>query len=142
MAARPRVIADAGVLVALIEREEPHHAWAAGQAKRILAPMLTCESVLSEACFVLRATSGGVDALWRMIDGGGVQLAFALGAESDPVKRLMLKYRDLPMSLADACLVRMSELFPSHLVFTLDHHFRIYRRHRRRPVPLLTPATG
>ena len=75
-----------------------------------------------------------------MIDRGGVQVSFSLVAEGERIKQLMLKYRDMPMSLADACLVRMSELFPMHLVFTLDHHFRVYRRHRRLVVPLLTPA--
>lgn len=141
-ASRPRALVDAGVLVALIERREAHHEWAADQARRVLAPMLTCESVLSEACFLLRATTGGVESLWRMIDGGGVQIAFSLAAEAAVVKRLMMKYRDLPMSLADACLVRMSELFPAHLVFTLDHHFRVYRKHRRMLVPLLMPANA
>jgi predicted nucleic acid-binding protein len=130
---------DAGPLVALIEGSEPHHPWAAEQARRILAPMITCESVLSEARFLLRATPGGVESLWRMIEGGAVQIAFSLAAEADAVKRLMAKYRDPPISLADACLVRMSELYPAHLVFTLDRHFRIYRRHRRRVLPLLIP---
>lgn len=139
---KPRVIADAGVLVALIELNEPHHDWAVDQSRRILAPMLTCESVLSEACFLLRHTPGGVQALWSQIEQGGLQVAFSLMNERDAVRRMMLKYADLPMSLADACLVRMSELFPTHLVFTLDHHFRIYRRNHRRVVPILSPATA
>lgn len=137
-----RAIADASALVALIERREPHHAWAAAQARRMTAPLLTCESVLSEAIFLLRSTAGGLESLWRMIDAGAVQVAFSLAAEADAVKRLLLKYRDVPMSLADSCLVRMSELFPAHLVFTLDHHFRVYRRHRRQIVPLLIPPDG
>lgn len=136
-AGRPRAIVDAGPLVALIERSERHHGWAVEQAERVLAPMLTCEAVLTEACFLLRSTPRGIDFLWRMIDAGGVQIAISLAAEAEPVKRLMMKYRDLPMSLADACLVRMSELFPSHTVFTLDDHFRVYRKHRRLAVPLL-----
>jgi predicted nucleic acid-binding protein len=138
-ASRPRAIADAGALVALIERSEPDHEWASDQAKRILAPMLTCESALSEACFLLRSTEGGIESLWAMLVGGGLQLAFSLPAEMEPVRRLMMKYRDVGISLADACLVRMAELHPAHLVFTLDHHFRIYRRHRRRMLALLIP---
>lgn len=136
-----RAIVDAGVVVAMVERHEPHHEWAVEQAKRLLAPMLTCESVLSEACFLLRGTSGGVDSLWRMVEAGGVQIAFSLPAEVESVGRLMRKYRDVPMSLADACLVRMSELFPAHHVFTLDHHFQVYRRHRRQLIPLLMPGS-
>jgi predicted nucleic acid-binding protein len=134
-----RAIVDAGVLVALVERNEPHHEWAVQQARGVLAPMLTCDSVLSEAFFLLRSTAGGVDALWKMITGGSTQLAFSLAAEPAPVERLMRKYRDRPMSLADASLVRMSEIYPSHLVFTLDHDFRIYRRFQRRVIPLITP---
>ena len=51
----------------------------------------------------------------------------------------MLRYRNRPMSLADACLVRLSELHTSGEVFTLDSDFRIYRRHGNRVIPLLIP---
>lgn len=54
----------------------------------------------------------------------------------------MRRYADVPMSLADACLVRMSELSDDASVLTLDSDFRIYRRLGRQAIPLLTPRTG
>ena len=54
-------------------------------------------------------------------------------------ENLMRRYGDSPMSLADACLVRLSELHSDCQVFTLDAHFRRDRRHGRHVIPLLAP---
>ena len=51
---KQQVLADTGPLVALINKRDRHHAWASDQATRLPAPFLTCEAVLSEACFLLR----------------------------------------------------------------------------------------
>jgi len=64
--------------------------------------------------------------------------AFDLGEE--PVLKLMDKYADVPMSLADACLVRASESLADPLLLTTDADFRIYRRHGRRTVPCVIPG--
>ncbi|MFQ6047605.1 MAG: PIN domain-containing protein, partial [Gemmatimonadales bacterium] len=83
MAGSPRrTIVDASALVALIERREPHHAWAVAQARRVTAPMLTCESVLSETIFVLRSTAGGIESRWDMVDTAAGQIACAVEAEA------------------------------------------------------------
>jgi len=57
----------------------------------------------------------------------------------DPVLRLIQKYADVPMSLADACLVRMTETLADPIVLTTDADFRIYRRHSRHVVPCVMP---
>jgi predicted nucleic acid-binding protein len=69
-----------------------------------------------------------------------VVIAFRLGEDVEEVLRLMQKYSDLPMSLADACLVRMTEALTDPVVLTTDSDFRIYRRHGRRIVPCVTPG--
>jgi predicted nucleic acid-binding protein len=66
--------------------------------------------------------------------------AFDLANDLDRVLKLMQKYADVPMSLADACLVRMSETLENPVVLTTDDDFRIYRRHGRQVVPCLTPS--
>lgn len=131
------VIADAGVLVALIARRDHHHAWAVTQSRQWPAPWLTCESALSEA-FFLSGTRGG-KALSGFLLRGLLDVRFDLGREIEPVLALMDKYRDVPMSLADACLVRMSEIVADPVVLTTDSDFRLYRRHSRRVVPCVMP---
>jgi hypothetical protein len=131
------VIADAGVLIALIARRDRHHTWAVSQSRQWPAPWLTCESALSEA-FFLCGTSGR-HALSSFLRRGLLDLRFDLGAEIEPVLALMEKYRDIPMSLADACLVRMTEILAQPLVLTTDSDFRLYRRHSRHVVPCVMP---
>ena len=81
----------------------------------------------------------GVPKIKEMLRRGGLVLSFDLGSELELVLALMDKYADVPMSLADACLVRMSETLPDPLVLTTDSDFKIYRRHSRQVVPCLLP---
>jgi uncharacterized protein len=133
------VIADAGPLVALLNRRERHHEWCHEQFKRLRPPLVTCEAVVSEACFLLRSIAGGVDALVQLLARGVVTTPFCLADELSPVARLLARYRSTPMSLADACLVRMAERYANGTVFTLDRHFRIYRKNGRLVIPTLIP---
>jgi predicted nucleic acid-binding protein len=130
------VILDTGPLVAAINAKERSHAWAGEQLKGMVFPMLTCEPVLTEACFLLGKNYGAV---FHMLDAGFLKLGFSLADEAGVVARLMKKYADVPMSLADACLVRMSEIHDGSKVFTLDRDFKIYRRNGRQTIPLIYP---
>jgi uncharacterized protein len=131
------VLVDAGFLVALLSRRDAHHRWAVAQAERHPPPWKTCEAALSEAFHLLGA--GGASALGALLRRQSVAVAFDLGDHIDAVVRLILKYADLPASLADACLVRMTEVVASPLVLTTDTDFRVYRRHSRQAVPCVTP---
>ena len=133
------VIIDAGPLVALINARDTYHAWTVEQLKQASGPLLTCEAALSEAVFLLRTIPGGFSQIVGMLRSGGLKCNFCLSDEIVPVCDLLRKYADVPMSLADACLVRMSELFPKHRVMSLDSDFHVYRRNRQQAVPLLTP---
>jgi predicted nucleic acid-binding protein len=130
-------LADAGFLVALLSRRDRHHRWAVGQSARLPPPWITCEAVLSETFHLLgRAGEPGLAALLRR---GALIVAFDLARELEPVLKLIQKYRDVPMSLADACLVRMTESEADPVVLTTDDDFRIYRRHSRQVVPCRLP---
>jgi predicted nucleic acid-binding protein len=131
------VVADASVLIALISRIDRHHGWAVSQARQWPAPWLTCESALSEAFFLCGIT--GRKPLTDFVRSGLVKLQFDLATEIEPVLALMEKYRDVPMSLADACLVRMTEIVAEPIVLTTDSDFRLYRRHSRHVVPSVMP---
>lgn len=102
-------------------------------------PLFTCEAVISEACFLLRNIPNAPDALLEMIKRKLVGVPFQLEQETTAVKKLMARYNNVPMSLADACLVRMSEQYAGSVVLTLDRDFRIYRRLGRQVIPVVAP---
>jgi len=131
------VLVDAGFLIALLSRRDRHHRWAAAQSPHLARPWKTCEAVLSEAFHLLGG--GGGPALAALLRRRALLPEFDLGQDLERVLKLMQKYADIPMSLADACLVRMSETVSDAVLLTTDADFRIYRRHGRQVVPCLTP---
>jgi uncharacterized protein len=135
----PSFLLDTGPLVALLNRRDPNHEWAKSLVAGRRPPALTCEAVLSEACFLLRAFPGGADAVMGLVEKGLLHASFRIADEAAVLRRLMARYANVPMSLADACLVRMSELHPQTPIATFDEDFTIYRRSGRRVVPTLMP---
>ena len=131
------VLVDAGFVVALLNRHDAHHEWAVRQAERQPPPWKTCESALSEA-FHLLGTRGAVS-LEALLRRRALAVAFDLDTNLDAVLRILQKYADIPASLADASLVRMTETLPEPLLLTTDADFRVYRRHGRRTIPCMTP---
>lgn len=136
---RQRVIVDTGPLVAFINRREQLHKWVIAELATINQPLLTCEAVITEACFLLRNVYGGEEALISLVETGKIQLPFHLDEETVAVRELLVRYRSVPMSLADACLVRMAELSAESAVFTLDSDFRIYRKNKNQLISVIMP---
>jgi predicted nucleic acid-binding protein len=133
------IIVDAGPLVAFFNQTDTHHDWALEQFKRLKQPLLTCEAVLSEVCFLVKSRGGDATLPLEAVSRGALSLRFSLVEEIEPVRRLMRRYADIGASLADVCLVRMSELHANCKVFTTDSDFLIYRRDGRRTIPLIAP---
>ncbi len=132
---------DTGPLVAALDRSEPHHDWAAAQLERLEPPLLTCEAVLSEAAFLLRRAGANEALPLRLAERGMVSTVAVTESERDMahLRRLMEQYSNVPMSFADACLVRLAERFSDAQLLTLDSDFRIYRASGQRTISLLTP---
>jgi uncharacterized protein len=103
------VLLDTGPLVAYLHSAEQHHAWAVVQFGALTEPVITCESVWAEAAHLLLRRAANAEALWAVLRSGTVRFDFALADEHESVAALMRRYANVPMSLADACLVRMSE---------------------------------
>ena len=131
-------LADTGFLVGLLSANDRHHDWAVSAAARFPTPWHSCEPVLTEAFHLVEQTGG--TQLTGLLQRRAVVVSFALASELDAVLSLVAKYHDVPMSLADACLVRMTELLPDPIVLTTDGDFRVYRRLGRRAVPLVMPS--
>lgn len=134
-----KVICDTGPLAGFFNRNDQFHAWAKEQFDHIHEPLLTCEAVISETVFLLQDDGLRTDPVFEAIDRGQLRIAFSLESHWPAVRRLLRKYEDVPISMADGCLVRMSELIPDCRVLTADRDFRLYRRNGRNVIPLLAP---
>jgi predicted nucleic acid-binding protein len=136
---KQRVILDTGPLVALINGSDNHYRWAKLQFAHIRPPLLSCEAVISEACFLLRNHQGGQKAVFEILRRDILHIPFRLSEHVNQVAWLLDKYSDVPMSLADACLVRLTELYAESSVLTLDSDFSIYRKNKKQIIPILSP---
>lgn len=134
-----RAIVDTGPLVALLSARDTHHQWARSSFATIAPPGITCEAVLAEAWHLLRGTARGQSALLELLAGGTLTIEFGLMAELAAVRRLVSRYKDQPMSLADACMVRLAEMYDEASVITLDRDFAVYRKNGRQVIPLISP---
>jgi hypothetical protein len=114
-----------------------HRAWAVRQAVELQRPWHCCEAVLTEVLFLLGEP--GLPVLSTLLQRRSLQVSFSFADHQEPVLALMHKYADVPMSLADACLVRMTEVLPEPVVLTTDTDFRVYRRHGRQIIPCIVP---
>ena len=135
----PVGLLDTGPLVSFLASGLEHHAWAVEQWKRLRPPLLTCEPVLTEAAFLLKREGRDTDALFALLERGVIRIGLAVPEQRADLRALMRRYRNRPMSLADACLVRLSEMHAAAEVLTLDSDFRIYRRHGNKVIPLRMP---
>lgn len=133
------VLVDTGPLVSLLNRADRYHDWAKAQVEALSPPLVTCEAVLAETCYLLRGLPRAIRELLEWLEQGHVAIRFRLDHEAVAVSRLIDRYANVPMSLADACLVRMTEQYGSARVLTLDSDFRIYRKHGRQVVPTIMP---
>lgn len=129
-------IADTGFIVALGNRDDHHHSWAAGLAQGITEPLLTCESVISEAAFQLASVSY----VLSLVEDEMLRVAFDFSKNLPELRELARRYADRKPDLADLCLIRMSELYPRHTLITVDEgDFRVYRRNKRETISILCP---
>ena len=133
------VIVDTGPLVALIDPDTREHAGVLDHAKALPKPLLTSEPVLTEAAFLLTRDGFDADELFALADAGIIAVGLEFNRERAALRALMRKYHSIPMSLADATLVRLSELHRDCHVFTFDADFRLYRRHGNKVIPVLMP---
>lgn len=131
---------DTGPLVSFLASGLRYHAWAVEQWKRLTPPLLTCEPVLTEAAFLLKLEGRDTDVLFALLDRGVIRIALSVQEEQADLRALLRRYRNRPMALADACLVRLSEIHSAGEVLTLDSDFRIYRRHGNKVIPLRMPS--
>jgi predicted nucleic acid-binding protein len=133
------VLLDAGPLVAVLDADDSHHAWAIEEFKHFTGTVRVCEAVVAEALYLLRGLRPAQEKILQWIERKELYCDFILNGEIRQVRDLWNRYENVPMSLADACLVRMAEIYPRCAICTVDSDFSIYRKNRREPLTLITP---
>ncbi len=133
-----RILLDTGPLVALLYRRERYHQWSARQVAELPKPFYCCEAVLTEAHFLLSSVPMGTQRLVELVARDGIDFSFSYTEDAERVGALMMRYADVPMSFADACLVCMAEQANS-TILTFDSDFRIYRKHRDQALQVIMP---
>ena len=133
------IIVDSGPLVALLVRTDRHHAWVVDRLRELRPPFLTCEPVLAEVAHLVRRVRGGIARFVDLLMSDLLRVDLDVMAERQAVGRLLRKYADRPMSLADACLVRIAELNDRASVLTINSDFAVYRKHGRRTIAVVSP---
>jgi uncharacterized protein len=128
---------DTGVIVGLLDRSEAQHGRCVAALEGLEGPLVTCEAVIAESCYLLGSLPGAVEAVLENIEHGIFQISFQLSRSAHLIRKLMQKYQDLPMDFADACLVQLADELNTADILTLDRDFRSYRWRRSRPFRLL-----
>lgn len=128
---------DTGVVVAVLDRAQKSHRLCVEALELVESPLVTCEAVITEACYLLRNVSGAAEAVMENIAKGVFQIPFRLSISAAEVNRLLRRYADLPGSFADACLVQLAGELGTGDILTLDSDFRIYRWSSNKPFRLL-----
>jgi len=136
---RSGILLDTGPIVAFLYSRERDHVWAVEQFTEFEAPLITCEPVLTEACFLVARNGQSPAHVLDMLGRGVIRIGLTIEDELAAIRGLIARYASVPMSLADACLVRLAEL-TGLPICTLDSDFAIYRAHGRRPLTLISPG--
>jgi uncharacterized protein len=131
------VLLDTGVIVALLDRSERQHAECVAAIEESQAPLVTCEAVVAESCYLLRRQAGAAEAILENVRTGVFRIPMQLSQAAAPLQRLFRKYRDREMDLADACLIYLAGELETGDVLTLDSDFEIYRWGANKPFHLL-----
>ena len=135
---RSGTLLDTGPIVAYLYSRDAYHDWAVEAFSEVQPPVITCEAVLTEACFLIERNRWPATRVLEYALESEIRIGLQLEREIEAIRGLMRRYANVPMSLADACLVRLAEITDLPIC-TLDHDFAIYRAGRRRSLTLITP---
>jgi uncharacterized protein len=131
------VLLDTGVIVALLDRSERYHQRCVAAVKGLDRPLVTCEAVIAESCYLLRQLPGAAETVIENVERGVFQIPFQFPRAAAPVRSILRKYRDLPADFADACLIHLADELNTEDILTLDKDFERYRWRRNRVFSLL-----
>ena len=133
------ILLDSSVIVGWLDRRDRNHGRCAAALANISPPLVTCEAVIAESCYLLQAIAGAQDDILENVANGTFQISFQLARCVDQMRQILRKYKDTPADFADTCLIQMADELDTGDILTLDSDFAHYRWRRNRPFHLLIP---
>lgn len=133
------VLLDTSFIVALLHRRAERHEECAAAVSDLNRPFVTCDAVITESCYLLQRAPQAVDAVLANVESGLFQVSLRLAEAASAIREIMLKYRDLPASFADACLIHLADECSTGDILTLDSDFLTYRWRKTRVFQPLVP---
>jgi uncharacterized protein len=133
------VLLDAGVIVAMLDRSETYHSVCAEIVRKITAPLVTCEAVIAESCYLLRGVAGAAEAILGNVAAGTFQIPFRLSGVAPQIQAIFRRYKDREVDFADACLIHLATQLHTPDILTLDGDFQVYRWGAKKPFRNLIP---
>ncbi len=133
------VLLDTGVILALLDLRERAHAHCSHVLENLRRPLVTCEAVIAESCYLLRRRPDAVGAILANVESGFFAVPFQVSRSASQIQAILYKYRDTPADFADACLIHMANELNTGDILTLDSDFAHYRWRRTRSFRLLIP---
>lgn len=131
------ILLDTSIIVSTLDRTQTFHQNCVEALAVLESPLVTCEAVIVEACYILRNVRGAAEAVMENVAKGLFQIPFRLSSSAAEVRRILAKYADLPADFADACLIQLASELHTGEILTLDGDFRIYRWGSNKPFRLL-----
>ncbi len=136
------ILLDTSMIVGLLDRTDAGHRLCVDALELpdlVYRPMVTCEAVVSESCFLLSPVAGAAEKVLQNLEQGMFQIGFQLAAHAGAIENLMRTHADTPIDFADACLIQMAEELNTGDILTLDGDFNHYRWRKTRHFNLLIP---
>jgi predicted nucleic acid-binding protein len=133
------VLLDTGAIVALLDATDNFHQRCAVALAELRAPLITCEAVIAESCYLLRNVEGAAEAILQSVAEREFLLPIGLSEMTADVQRIFRKYRDRQMDLADAALIHLANEFQTADILTVDSDFHVYRWGRNNVFRVLVP---
>jgi uncharacterized protein len=133
------ILIDTGVIFALFDQNEGAHERCVRTLESIHRPLVTCEAVITESCYLLRRRRDAVDAVLANVKTGFFGIPLQISIAASQIREIFRKYRDTPCDFADACLIAMADHLNTGDILTLDSDFAHYRWRRNRRFRNLVP---
>ena len=130
---------DTGAIVGLLDRSERYHEACVEALGGISGALVTCEAVITESCYLLRNLKGAPGAVLENVATGVFQIPIPLSRAAREIQRILLKYRDREIDLADACLIHLATELKTGDILTLDRDFDVYRWGAKKPFRRMIP---
>lgn len=133
------ILIDTGPIVAFLNKNDQYHSFVKENMSLLMAPFYSCEAVITESFFLMSRIPMGVEKLIELLEMQYILIQPVYSENQSSIHHLIQSYSNIPMSMADACLVQMTDQRKESSIFTLDSDFQIYRSLKGEHIQVIAP---